>query len=332
MGLDGDDFYVAFRPVVAGRFNPFNYLARKTDPKIMNGEITTTFLGASIVASFLAGVLALFAPCCVSFLLPSYFATAFKQKSRIFLMTLVFFIGLAIVLVPIGLGVNALSRTFSRYHYEVFLVGGLFLIFLAVLTIFGKTIPLPFKLKPNLQKSDVLSVFILGMISGAASSCCTPVLVGVLTITALSGTFLYALLLSLTYVLGMVFPLFILSFFWDKYDFSRAKWLQGKVFKWRVFGREYFLHTSHLISSAILGLMGILIVILALTGKTWTSVKYMAKMTSLFGAITNTIIAKAKFVPEYIWGILIIILILIIVRQSLTAAGRRSKVKTKEDQ
>lgn len=131
-------------------------------------------------------------------------------------MTLIYFIGLALVLVPIGLGVNFLSRLFSNYHEQVFLIGGLFLIFLSILTLFGKTIPLPFKVKANFQKSDVLSIFILGLISGAASSCCTPVLVGVLTITALSGTFLYALLLSLTYVLGMVFPLFIMSHFWDR--------------------------------------------------------------------------------------------------------------------
>ncbi len=272
-----------------------------------------TFLGASVVASFLGGMLALFAPCCVSFLLPSYFATAFKVKSRIFLMTLVYFVGLALVLVPISLGVTAFSRTFSRYHYEVFLIGGILLIVLAIMTIFGKTIPLPFKVKANLQKSDVLSIFVLGLVSGAASSCCTPVLVGVLTITALSGTFLYALLLSLTYVLGMVFPLFILSYFWDKYDFSKAKWLQGRVFEWRFFGQKHYIHTSHLISAIILGAMGILITVLALTGRTWTSTSYLQKMTDIFGKITTAVVEKTKFIPEFIWIILAIILIVGIV-------------------
>jgi len=278
----------------------------------MTQTATTTFLGASVVASFLGGMLALFAPCCISFLFPSYFATAFKRKSRIFFMTLVYFTGLAIVLVPIGLGVNALSRLFSNYHEEVFLIGGLFLIFLSVLTVFGKTIPLPFKVKADFQKSDILSVFILGLISGAASSCCTPVLVGVLTITALSGTFIYALLLSLTYVLGMVFPLFIMSYFWDKYDFSNAKWLKGKTYEWRLFGKTHYIHSSHLISATILGIMGVLIVILALTGKTWTSTKYLQKMTTIFGGATNFIIEKTKFIPEYIWAILIIVLLTII--------------------
>ncbi len=228
-------------------------------------------------------------------------------------MTFVYFIGLAIVLVPIGLGVTALSRIFFKFHKEVFLLGGIFLIFLSILTLFGKTIPLPFELKPNFQKSDVFSIFILGLISGAATSCCTPVLIGVLTITALSGTFLYALLLSLTYVLGMVFPLFILSYFWDKYNFSKAKWLHGKLYEWKLFGKTYYLHTSHLISAALLGIMGILIVILALTGKTWTSARYLREMTVIFGGITNWLINKAKFVPEYIWAILIILILTMII-------------------
>lgn len=288
----------------------------------------STLLGASVVASFLGGMLALFAPCCVSFLFPSYFATAFKQKSQIFFMTFVYFIGLALVLVPIGLGVSALSRIFAGYHEEVFLIGGIFLIFLSILTIFGKTIPLPFQVKPNFQKSDVLSIFILGLISGAASSCCTPVLIGVMTITALSGTFLYALLLSLTYVLGMVFPLFILSYFWDKYDFSKAKWLQGKVFTWKIFGKTHYIHTSHLLSAGILGLMGILIVILAFLGKTWTSVSYLKKMTDIFGAMTNTIIEKTKFIPEYVWMIGAALLVIFIVWQSLKS--KKGLIKKKE--
>lgn len=285
--------------------------------------MSPTLLGASVVASFLGGMLALFAPCCVSFLFPSYFATAFKQKSKIFFMTFVYFIGLAAVLVPIGLGVSALSRIFASYHEEVFLIGGIFLIFLSILTIFGKTIPMPFKITPNFQKSDVLSIFILGLISGAASSCCTPVLVGVLTITALSGTFLYALLLSLTYVLGMVFPLFILSYFWDKYDFSKTKWLQGKLFQWKLFGKTYYIHTSHLLSAGILGIMGILIVVLALLGKTWTSVLYLQKMTNIFGSITNFMIEKTKFIPEYVWVIGAILLILFIIKRALRPKGEK---------
>lgn len=269
---------------------------------------STTFLGASLVASFLGGALALFAPCCISFLFPSYFATAFKTKSKIFFMTFVYFLGLAIILVPIGLGVNALSQLFSNYHKEVFLIGGIFLIFLSILTLFGKTIPLPFKVRADFKNKDISSIFILGLISGAASSCCTPVLIGVLTITALSASFWYALLLSLTYVLGMVFPLLILSYFWDKFDFSQARFLHGKTFEFSILGRKHYLHSSHLISAIILAAMGILIVVLSLGNNTWTPAKYMSFITNLFGKITAQIIEKSKFVPENLWIAIFLIL------------------------
>lgn len=279
-------------------------------------DTSSTFLGAGIVASFLAGMLAFLAPCCISFLFPSYFATAFKTKSRIFFMTFVYFVGLAIVLIPIGLGVSTLARIFSSYHEEVFLFGGLFMIFLAILTLFGKTIPMPFKVKADFQKSDVLSIFILGLLSGAASSCCTPVLVGVLTITALSGTFFYALLLSLTYVLGMVFPLFLLSYFWDKYDFSNAKWLRGKLYSWKIFTKSYYIHTSHLLSAGILFIMGVLIVVLAISHNTWTSVSYLQMMTNTFGKFNTFLIAKSQLIPNFLWIIIFIILIIIIIYQA----------------
>lgn len=290
-------------------------------------QVSTTFLGASVIASFLGGMLAFLAPCCVSFLFPAYFASAFRVKSKIFQMTFIYFLGLALVLVPVGLGVTALSLTISRYHDEVFIIGGVFLIILAIMTIFGKTFPMPFKIKPNLQKSDPLSIFILGMLSGAASSCCTPVLVGVLTITALSGTFLYALILSLTYVLGMVFPLFLLSYFWDKYNFSRWKLLQGKLFQFKLLGKKYFLHSSHLVAAIILAGMGILIITLALAGKTWTSAAYLKKMTSFFGTITTFVLEKSQFIPEYIWITLTIIIIILIIWR----AFRPEKEKNRKD-
>jgi len=43
----------------------------------------------SLFASFIAGMVALFAPCCITFLLPAYFANVFKEKKRVVLMTFI---------------------------------------------------------------------------------------------------------------------------------------------------------------------------------------------------------------------------------------------------
>ena len=51
--------------------------------------------------------------------------------------------------------------------------------------------------------------------SGLTSSCCAPVLFAAVTLTTLSPTILQALIVSFAYVLGIVFPLFIMSIFYQ---------------------------------------------------------------------------------------------------------------------
>src|SRR3989337_1301585 len=109
---------------------------------------------ASFIASFFAGVAALFAPCCISVLLPTYFASIFKQKATIFLMTFVYFLGLLVVFLPLGLGASALTQIFSRYHNTIFSLGGLFLILLGTTLILGKQFHLPLVAHPQLKNYD----------------------------------------------------------------------------------------------------------------------------------------------------------------------------------
>ena len=53
------------------------------------------FFGISLTGSFLAGALALFAPCCITFLFPSYLGTIFKERKNVMFYTLIFALGLA---------------------------------------------------------------------------------------------------------------------------------------------------------------------------------------------------------------------------------------------
>jgi threonine dehydratase len=63
------------------------------------------FLGGSLAAAFLAGSVALFAPCCITVLFPTYLAAAVKNaRWRLVPLTLVFAAGVATVLVPVGGG------------------------------------------------------------------------------------------------------------------------------------------------------------------------------------------------------------------------------------
>ena len=59
------------------------------------GDLLTT---GSVLAAFFAGGVALFAPCCIVFLAPSYLAVAVKNRRwRLLPLTFVFAAGLALV-------------------------------------------------------------------------------------------------------------------------------------------------------------------------------------------------------------------------------------------
>src|SRR3989338_3747553 len=98
---------------------------------------------ASIIAAFVAGMVALFAPCCITVLLPAYLASAFREKKNIMKMTFVFFAGIAAILVPIGLGAAGLAQVFQNFHKELYIFGGVFMLLLAVLAVLGKGISMP---------------------------------------------------------------------------------------------------------------------------------------------------------------------------------------------
>jgi len=73
--------------------------------------------GGSILAAFFGGAVALFSPCCIVFLLPSYMAAGVKNRRwRLLPLTLVFALGLGLVLIPMTLGVALLASALTRFH------------------------------------------------------------------------------------------------------------------------------------------------------------------------------------------------------------------------
>lgn len=174
--------------------------------------------GISLTASFLAGVLALFAPCCITFLFPSYLGTIFKENKKVMYYTFVFALGLAFVLVPIALGVRFAVFFLDAYHLQIYYLGALIMILMGIMTlkpIFHLPQVFHVKIKQG-QQINTASVFGLGLMSGLTSACCAPVLFAAVTLTSLSPTLFQALIVSLAYVVGIVMPLFIMSLFYEK--------------------------------------------------------------------------------------------------------------------
>src|SRR3989344_9444508 len=110
---------------------------------------------ASIIAAFVAGMVALFAPCCITVLLPAYLASAFREKKNVLKMTFVFFAGISAVLVPIGLGAAGLAQFFKDFHKELYIFGGLLMLVFAVMSFLGKSfsVPMPKWMRASLNAS-----------------------------------------------------------------------------------------------------------------------------------------------------------------------------------
>lgn len=225
----------------------------------MSGEV---FLVASVIVSFLAGIVALAMPCCFSVLLPSYLASAFKKRTAIFSMTLVFALGVAAILLPIALGVSAISIYIGLNHSLLFVIGGFFMLFLGVVSLLGIQLVPMFSPNVDLQKTGVPTVFALGAFSGIASSCCAPVLAGILVLTALTTSLLGAVTVGLAYVIGMVFPLLVAALLMDK-SRSAQKILQGRM----ITTGMGTMHSSRLLAAAIFLSMGIVTVILGVLNR-----------------------------------------------------------------
>ena len=222
----------------------------------MAGEV---FFTASVIVSFLAGIVALAMPCCFSVLLPSYFASVFKKQTAVFGMTLVFALGVGAILLPIALGVFALSTFISLNHALLFVIGGFFMLFLGAASLLGIQLIPMFDPGVNLERKSVPAVFTLGIFGGVASSCCAPVLAGILVLTALTSSLLGATVVGVAYVVGMVFPLFVAAVLMDK-SAAIQRILQGKMIDTGM----GTIHSSRLLAGTIFLSMGAVTVVLGL--------------------------------------------------------------------
>ncbi|RRD50995.1 cytochrome c biogenesis CcdA family protein [Arachnia propionica] len=172
-----------------------------------------------LAGAFLGGLAALLSPC-AAMLLPSFFAYAFGGSKRTLVgRTGLFYLGLLLTLVPLGLGAGALGALLSTHRHLMALIGGLLLVVLGIVTALGLKIPVP-GLRSSGGTGPVAVVF-MGAVYGLAGACTGPLLGAVLTYAAVGGSPLYGALLLACFGAGMVAPLLLLAWLWDGFDFAR---------------------------------------------------------------------------------------------------------------
>lgn len=228
------------------------------------------FLGGSLFAAFLAGTVALFAPCCITVMFPAYLAAAVRNNRwRLVPLTMVFAAGVALVLVPITLGLSILTESLLRFHTLVYGAGAVLMIVLAGFAATGATWSLPFfRAAPDISRTDSGGVFALGVFSGAASACCAPVLLGVLTLSAVGPGPVAATAIGLAYVFGMVFPLLLLTLLWDRSRLAEAVSRRNRRVEWRLAGRTFSTTRLSMLAAALFAVMAAVLAVVAVTGAT----------------------------------------------------------------
>lgn len=267
---------------------------------------------ASFITAFLAGAAALFAPCCVGVLLPAYLASVFRTKTKIFLMTFVYYLGLLTVFLPLGLGVASLGEVFGRYHNVIFTLGGIFMVVLGFSLVVGKNIMLPMHVKPQLRGHDFGSLYILGIFSGVATTCCAPVLAGVLALSVLPGSWVFGGIYSLVFVTGMVIPLFILALLADRTKFLVKFQALRRRITYRLAGKEISVNLSHLISGVMFMLFGFLILIFERNNPDIFGSGYQLEINLMIAKITQIVSRFTNLIPEVVWAVIFILLFLVI--------------------
>jgi cytochrome c biogenesis protein CcdA len=222
--------------------------------------------GTALLAAFLGGVVALLAPCCISVMLPAYLATGLRRRGGVLAAALLFSAGVATVILPIGLGAHAISAAVAGHHLLVFSAGGIAMLAsgLAVLAGWSPKLPTPGGRTP--VGSGYAAVYGLGVFSGAASSCCAPVLAGVVVLSGAATSFPAALAVSGTYVAGMVSPLLALALVWDRAGRRETRLLKTRTVTLRLGPVRRSMPLGTAASGILLAGMGILTLVSAVNG------------------------------------------------------------------
>ena len=265
----------------------------------------------SLITAFFGGMVALFAPCCITFLLPSYLANIFREKGKVIWMTLIFGLGIATILVPTALGIRAIGEAFLQFHTQTYIIGGVFMILLGAMMLTGKkfTIPMIHKTIDINKQHSPWSIYLLGVFSGVTSSCCTPVLAGILTLSFLSPNFFIAGLAGLFYAAGMVMPLVMLALVLEKVNWAKLPQIRNKTIG--LSGKQILVTDA--IAGIIFIIVGITFSILALSGKVVMGKETPVEQT--FAPWLLGIVRQLRAIPgaEFMFAVAVIVLFIIVI-------------------
>jgi len=293
---------------------------------------SSIFFGGSVIAAFMAGTIALFAPCCISVMLPAYFASSFQNRAILVAMTFLFASGVATVILPLVMGASILRQLFVTQHTVVYALGGLVMLGMGMYTLLGGKLQLPMPGRKAGSAIGPLSVYSLGMFSGVASSCCAPVLAGVIALSSVAPSFALALGLGAAYVFGMVAPLFTVSLLWERYDWRSSRLFRAGTVSWRIGPIKRTLPLAMLVSGLLLIAMGAATLWVAFAYDAMAPSSHWAEEFALllqhFGQIvTNSL----SWLPNWVMAAVLVVVAALLAWRALSQVAASTMVREPED-
>ncbi len=211
------------------------------------------------LAAFLGGALALLSPC-GALLLPAFFASTVGTGRRLVLHGAVFYLGLALTLIPVGLGASLVGAAFVGQRGLLITVAGWLIIAFGLMQVLGLGFDMQ-RLVPGARRVAADAgrrrgfprSLLLGAVSGFAGFCAGPILGAVLSLAATRESVLAAGAMLAVYGAGMVAPLVLLAATWSRLGTAGRSRLRGRGF---TVGR-FQLHTTSMLTGAMLVTVGV---------------------------------------------------------------------------
>jgi cytochrome c biogenesis protein CcdA len=292
--------------------------------------VSEIVFGTTLLASFLGGVVALLAPCCVSVMLPAYLSTGFRHRGGVLPATLIFGAGVATIILPIGLGATAISSLLFNQHVWVFSIAGVLMLAggLAVLAGWKPNLPMPGA--RQVKQGSYGSAYVLGAFSGAASACCAPVLAGVAVLSGAAASFPVALAIGGAYVAGMVAPLGLVALVWDRRRASAARVLSDRQVRLRIGRWQHAMPLGTVFSGLLMVGMGVLTEVVAFTGPGMSSDGWQTRLSAWLQHASTVILRALSWLPGWLVLVALILGFGLLIRRALRA--RRTATVEQEAQ
>ncbi len=205
----------------------------------------------------MGGILSLLSPCS-ALLLPAFFAYAFQSKRELTGRTAIFYLGLATVFIPLGMGASLATALFLDHRDTMVLVAGVVLIAFGIAELAGRSLSF-IRLGGGVQETNtLLSTYSLGLVYGFGGFCSGPILGSVLTVAATDDNPIRGGGLLAVYALGTVVPLLVLAAFWDRAQIGRQRWIRG----WGLRLGPFAVHSTNLIAGVVFILLGLSFIVL----------------------------------------------------------------------